>query len=157
MHFRLLLKGLQYELRLWEGYEVLLIIFQRRICHTFFLSAFYFNDVRNREKTSSRFLPHAFCCSTSSPKKTTTVVPPPLILLSEYIWEYLALSGQLFLASSIARAKAGITWIFSPRVCVYCLLQKCPCVLENAYCPCSAWKEAAQTKLHGKRMMNSRK
>lgn len=79
--------------------------------------------------------------------------PPPLF--SEYIWEHLALSGQLFLASSIAWAKAGTTWIFSPQACVYCLLWKWPCVLERTYCSWSAWNEAEQTKLHGTGMMNS--
>lgn len=57
MHFRLLLKGLQYESRLWEGYKVLLIVFQRGICHTIALSAFYFNDVRTEEKHPLDFYP----------------------------------------------------------------------------------------------------
>lgn len=78
---------------------------------------------------------------------------PPLF--SEYIWEHLALSGQLFLASNIAWAKAGATWIFSTQACIYCLLQKWPCVLERTYCPCSACNEAEKTKLHGTGMMNS--
>lgn len=74
MHFSLLLKGLRYEFGLWEGYKVLLILFQRRTSTQNVLVFFLF-AIRSRRQISSRFLPHAFCCSTSSPKKITLVVP----------------------------------------------------------------------------------
>lgn len=141
IYFSQVLKGWWYEYELWAGHRYYLHYIPCKTCLDFFLFEWY----QEYTKISSLiFLPQVFLLFHTLTKMMTSVVSVPPPLFSEHIWEHLALSVQLLLALRLIWVKTGATYRFSLHACDYCLLWRCPCVLERTYCPCSAWRESKQ-------------
>lgn len=145
IHFSQVLKGWWYEYELWAGHRYYLYYINGGLTmqnlswllSIWMIPGIYKDILSNFFAPGFLVVPH--------PHKNddfSGVRHPPLF--SEHIWEHLALSGQLLLALSLIWVKTGATYRFSLHACDYCLLWRCPCVLERTYCPCSAWRESKQ-------------
>lgn len=132
MHFSLLLKGLPYESRLWEGCKVLLILFQRTSHTIFFLSFFYLNDVRNREKHPLDFYPMRSVVPLLHLKKITSVVPfPPSTIFRIHLGTSCIVTAIIPGFKHCLSKGRGYAKIFTTSLCLLFALKVSTCARKN--------------------------